>query len=301
MVAVTAGELSPLVTGSDLLQRDRGLSGGVRVRPRARVDRCAGAVVRGAARDGRLHRRLPGASRRDHAAARRLAGRDRGGAARARAFRRGSTSRPPPRHSTSRRRCIGCAASSRRPRRRTGARASGGLEPQPGLALLRLAQGRTDAAAAAIRRVVSATADRLQRTRLLPAYVEIMLGRGRRRGGAYRLPRARGDRGELRYGRAGRDGGARPRRDRTGRRRRSRGARLAARGFRGMAADRGAVRGRTRAGADRAGLPGARRRRRRRPRAGGGESRVRAAGRGAGPRPPRLARPRLTIAPPPIG
>ncbi|MEE8504712.1 MAG: response regulator transcription factor, partial [Kiloniellales bacterium] len=50
-----------------------------------------------------------------------------------------------------------------------------GYEPQPGLALLRIAQGRTDAAAAAIRRVVSATTDQLQRTRLLPAYVEIML------------------------------------------------------------------------------------------------------------------------------
>jgi ATP/maltotriose-dependent transcriptional regulator MalT len=50
-----------------------------------------------------------------------------------------------------------------------------GWEPQPGLALLRLAQGRTDTACAAIRRVVSATTDRLQRTRLLPAYVEIML------------------------------------------------------------------------------------------------------------------------------
>jgi ATP/maltotriose-dependent transcriptional regulator MalT len=40
---------------------------------------------------------------------------------------------------------------------------------------LRLVQGRSDAAAAAIRRVVSATTHRLQRSRLLPAYVEIML------------------------------------------------------------------------------------------------------------------------------
>jgi tetratricopeptide (TPR) repeat protein len=53
-----------------------------------------------------------------------------------------------------------------------------GLEPQPGLALLRLAQGRTDAAAAAIRRAVSATVDWLQRTRLLPAHIEIMLAVG---------------------------------------------------------------------------------------------------------------------------
>ena len=53
-----------------------------------------------------------------------------------------------------------------------------GREPQPGLALLRLAQGRTNAAAAAIRRVVSAATERLQRTRLLPACIEIMLAAG---------------------------------------------------------------------------------------------------------------------------
>jgi ATP/maltotriose-dependent transcriptional regulator MalT len=53
-----------------------------------------------------------------------------------------------------------------------------GLEPQPGLALLRLARGRADAAAAQIRRVVSTTTDRMQRTRLLPAFVEILLAVG---------------------------------------------------------------------------------------------------------------------------
>ena len=50
-----------------------------------------------------------------------------------------------------------------------------GRDPQPGLALLRMAQGRVDLAAAASRRILSATSDPLQRTRFLPAHVEIML------------------------------------------------------------------------------------------------------------------------------
>ena len=50
-----------------------------------------------------------------------------------------------------------------------------GRDPQPGFALLRLAQGRVDLAAAAMRRVVSATSDPVQRTRFLPAHVEVML------------------------------------------------------------------------------------------------------------------------------
>ena len=54
----------------------------------------------------------------------------------------------------------------------------GGREPQPGLALLRLAQGRLTASLAAIRRVVSGTTDPRQRTRLLPACVEILLAGG---------------------------------------------------------------------------------------------------------------------------
>jgi ATP/maltotriose-dependent transcriptional regulator MalT len=55
-----------------------------------------------------------------------------------------------------------------------------GLEPQPGLALLRLAQGRSDAAAAAIRRVLAETSERFRRGKLLPAQVEIMLAVGDR-------------------------------------------------------------------------------------------------------------------------
>jgi DNA-binding CsgD family transcriptional regulator len=53
-----------------------------------------------------------------------------------------------------------------------------GMEPQPGLALLRLSQGRTDAAVAAIRPAAGATTDRLKRMSLLPAYIEIMLAAG---------------------------------------------------------------------------------------------------------------------------
>jgi ATP/maltotriose-dependent transcriptional regulator MalT len=53
-----------------------------------------------------------------------------------------------------------------------------GLEPQPGLALVRLARGHPAAAAAAIRRALGETADRLMRAGLLPAAVEIMLATG---------------------------------------------------------------------------------------------------------------------------
>ncbi len=53
-----------------------------------------------------------------------------------------------------------------------------GWEPQPGLALLRLAQGESDAAAGAIRRALGEITDPLKRARLLPAYVETMLAVG---------------------------------------------------------------------------------------------------------------------------
>jgi DNA-binding CsgD family transcriptional regulator len=54
----------------------------------------------------------------------------------------------------------------------------GGLEAQPGFALLRLAQGRADTAGAAIRRALKGTSEPCQRTRLLAAGVEILITEG---------------------------------------------------------------------------------------------------------------------------
>jgi DNA-binding CsgD family transcriptional regulator len=50
-----------------------------------------------------------------------------------------------------------------------------GYEPQPGLALLLTARGQIDAATAAIEQVLVGTTERLARARLLPAAVEIMV------------------------------------------------------------------------------------------------------------------------------
>ncbi len=65
-----------------------------------------------------------------------------------------------------------------------------GYEPQPGLALLRLAEGKGDAASSAIRRVLDEASQPRVRAALLPAYVEIMLAGGE-------VEEARGACGEL--------------------------------------------------------------------------------------------------------
>jgi ATP/maltotriose-dependent transcriptional regulator MalT len=53
-----------------------------------------------------------------------------------------------------------------------------GHRPEPGVALLRLAQGRSDTAAAMLRRALDETTDGPARARLLPAQVEVMLAMG---------------------------------------------------------------------------------------------------------------------------
>lgn len=59
-----------------------------------------------------------------------------------------------------------------------GAASAGGWDPQPGLALLRLAQGKTDVAVQAIRRAAATASDPFERSRLLPSLVEISLAVG---------------------------------------------------------------------------------------------------------------------------
>ncbi|MPZ99384.1 MAG: DNA-binding response regulator [Dehalococcoidia bacterium] len=53
-----------------------------------------------------------------------------------------------------------------------------GRQPEPGMALLRLAQGRVEVAAASIRRAMGETRERIDRSKLLAAHVEVMLAAG---------------------------------------------------------------------------------------------------------------------------
>ncbi len=162
-----------------LLRGHRDLPGDLRPAAGARVDDRAQRLVRGAARTGALPRPVPGAPLRGHAAGRGVARRDAGGAARLPpAVHADGAAGARPGDVPGRPSCTGCAA--RRPRRRppTGRPASAGHYPQPGLALLRLAQGRADAAAAAIRGAVDGGDRSLARARVLSAYVEIMLATG---------------------------------------------------------------------------------------------------------------------------
>ena len=69
---------------------------------------------------------------------------------------------------------------------------------QPGLALLWLAEGKLEAAARSIRRVVAETIDRLGRAKLLPAEVEVMLAVGEVGAARQAADRARRDRRRVR-------------------------------------------------------------------------------------------------------
>ena len=162
-----------------------------------------------------------------------------------------------------------------------------GMEPQPGLALLRMAQGRTEIAAA------RDPARRRRDHRPAAAGDDCCppMSRSCWRPATSQEARAacrelRGDSRALRHRRSWRDRRARARRGRTGRRRRPGRARLAAPRLAGVAAGRGAVRGRPRACAGGTGLPRPWRRRGGRSGTRCGARRVRTAGGRAGSRPP---------------
>ncbi len=178
MVAVIAGEVSPVSSGivycgAILACEEAHELGRAREWTTALTRWCEGQPDLVA-----LHGALPGPSRADHADGGLLGGGDRGGSPGRRAlpegaepvaageahYQRGEVHRLRGEHPA--------AEEAYREASRQG------WEPQPGLALLRLAQGNGKAAEAAIRRVISEAGEPGKRARLLPAYVEILAAVG---------------------------------------------------------------------------------------------------------------------------
>ena len=166
MVAVTAGELSPIATGLIYCSVIEGCQQRARAAPRPGMDRRDDALVRAAARPRDVHRPLPRPPRRDHAGARRLGRGARGGAARGEPRRRAGGR---PGASTARASCTACRATSRPPSRPTARRAATASSRSRDWRCCGWRRAARDAAAAAIDRVVGETDDPLARARLLPA------------------------------------------------------------------------------------------------------------------------------------
>ena len=247
----------------DLLPRDHRVLAGVRARSRARVDGGARTLVRAATAAVGFAGSVHGASCRADGAGRRVERRDRRGAPRRATPVAEERSRSRSRRAVPAGRINRLRGELAQAEEVYAAASRAGREPLPGLALLRLAQGKTDAAASAMRRIVTTTREGLQRARYLPAHVEIMLAAGN-------LAQARAARDELQAiaarfetevlrAMAAQAHAARAAR----RRRRMRRHRAAARGDADLAARRRAVSGRAPARAARPRVSRARRRGRR--------------------------------------
>ena len=205
-----------------VLRRHRRLPGSLRGEPRARVDVRALALVRGAARDGGVHGRVSRAPRGGHAAARRLERSARGSRARGAARSAARPALDGRRRSTRWRRSIACAANSPRPKTPTATRAATAASRSRASRCCASRKGDASIAAAAIRRVVGATAG-AARARQGAAGVR----RDHARRAATSRPRTRpptsSSASRLRFDTelVARDGRARARRDRARRRRRA--------------------------------------------------------------------------------
>ena len=185
LVAATAGELSPIVTGIVYCNTIAFCRDAYALRHACEWTEALTAMVRMAARDGRPHGTVPGPSGRDHAASRCVEDALEEARRAAERFTQGVLNQ------LARGKALYRQAEVHRLRGDFGAaedfyrRASRcGCEPQPGLALLRLAEGEQDAAAGAIRARWARRRSRSSAPALLPAYVDIMLAAGEHRKGA---------------------------------------------------------------------------------------------------------------------
>ncbi len=171
---VTAGEVSPIFAGSRLLRGDRGVPGDVRSAAGPGVDVGADQLVRVTTRPGGVPRRVlvhraeimllhgawEEAANEVNRACERLAGRPAVGMA---YYQQAEVHR-----------LRGEFADAEAAYRQAG---QWGREPQPGLAMLRLAQGQVDAATVAIRRVVDEANAAVARSQVLAAVRRDHVGR----------------------------------------------------------------------------------------------------------------------------